>query len=1056
MFQKNSYIKPIIFTALVMLFNFLYINESVGQITCAGVKSGSGGAQANRFTGAAGLGTNCAPVELDWYFTLSAVDLNDDPLVFGGENIEVDVDWGNGDNTRYEADYFPADEEIRIINSPNGRTFSIYNADNNAFYTYENETDGLCFYQPIATLYIDGVACNNISLQIDRPVNYWEPDDTEPGEVIIEEDEYQVCAGTQVTLNFLDATDFNCVIEPDPVVNNVTLNDDDREVRIVYGTENDANTIDDIVIDPAGVNITNPNNYDPNIIVTYPEPVQDGDNNYQSLDIVVPDDALVGEDFFVRLDIWGPCNPRAGGYAPRSVQGRIVIVDSPDPDPEIFDPSSGGIWEAAEGNSLTFCINEDIDFRQDPTNPDNEVGDAYSWDFNNDGVFETNGANVSESFPTPGTYTVNMRADRGSIGGCVLETSFDVEIIETPQALIGYDIGAGMTTDNNPIEYCEDLGLPLEIVLTDESIDKTSSLTTSWEIDEISPTPGNIDSQNDGGGGIPQFDYPGNPLALADPGHYRVTLVIDDASTGCSTDDELDIFIYDKPVADFDFTTVCEGEDTDFDAADSEIPIIVNSDAIDTYQWDFDYDGVTFDIDATGEEPIQNLGNAGSYDVALRIITDKGCESDVIVQTVNVLYNPESDLEATYTNDYEGNSAGDAYNGDPICPGTLLTFTNMTNESLNDVSVDPVDYELQIDSLGTTVFREIGAPGELDESISPNIFFNNTGSNAIYTIELVANGDNGCNAISAPITVTVLPGSASGFDVYDQPPTLGTFDPADAYDPLNEYCSPTEFFFQIDNATDNLLITNSGDSLIWEVYDGSTLLGGDTTIFGDPDYDKFSFEFNNDYTSIAAINYTIVLQPYVDGVCVNNSQRTVRVLPKPTSDFNPVDTVVTCDSVTYYFEAVQPGLLEYDWQVQTVGDTLSTQNEGVEFWVSYARPDIGNPNVNVEVRLQTENPFNCQSDLSAPFNDTILPKDDINIVLDTVGNEFCAPAIYGFVNNTNPADVPAGTEWELIIKNLDINDSTIIEGNSLTGNEEFRDSDPTDIFEYTFYRFGQL
>jgi PKD repeat protein len=226
----------------------------------------------------------------------------------------------------------------------------------------------------------------------------------------------------------------------------------------------------------------------------------------------------------------------------------------------------------------------------------------------------------------------------------------------------------------------------------------------------------------------------------------------------------------------------------------------------------------------------------------------------------------------------------------------------------------------------------------------------------------------------------------------------------------------------------------------------------DTTVLVDSSEpyspDTISFNFINEYPGISAVTYEINLQPYVNGICYDFQEKTVRVLPKPTSDFMPIDTVVTCDSVTYYFEAEQPGLLTYDWQADPVGAIRSSQNDGVDFWVSYTRPEDGDPNVNVEVKLETINPFGCPSDLSDPFNDTILPKDDIEVLLVAVGTEFCAPTTFGFVNQTTDL-IPAGTEWELIIKNLDLNDSTIIAGSSLSSNTEFRESG-ADIFEYTF------
>jgi|GEM_PF-5972314 gliding motility-associated-like protein len=1079
MFQSGAYIKFLLLAALLLSDLKLF-----AQFTCADASFGAGNGQQIRVEGAAGLGTFCAPVTVDWYISFDA----NIPV---GADVDVIVDWGDGTDDTYNTNNFGTTWEL---SDGNGATFTVgsqtYNGNTVARKIYPTD-ENVCFYDITARLVIDGNIC--AASTIINKVNYWDTDEDDPGNVNIDPILIQVCAGDQVTVNFDDNTTFNCVNPADTD----NPNEDLRNVRWTYNTTDGAapfGRIDDVELSN-GVTLDGSNGADQdyippqadvpgsdvNTIEEYPAVVGPGDAVSTTLDLTVPATATVGQVFEIKLENWGPCNPLGG---PIPVIERYAII-------EIVEPPQGlDFTISTDGPGLnqktTFCPGEDIRLRGSTTN---ETADfEYSWqifDGPNDTdplIFDRNNdkftwlsdeiGDLQNAFSSSGDKLIRMfvqNSDTDLTGNCTVFEDKTIEIIETPTPTIGTDdlSGGGTDISISSINLCES-ELLVDFTFTDETPDRNASTESRWTIfdnDDLVIFGGGVYS---GPTAIPDNPASLSPYTFNSTGHFKVVLEIRDGTTSCESSDTVNVFIYDTPAADFETDDVCAGDDDPsnrtqfFNIANSTNGISpqVNGDEIVRWMWDFSYDAVAgFNIErdinnnndfnrfldgTDGAEPLES--QPGAYDVALVVETTNGC-TDTIQYEVVVKHNPLSDLEASYTNDYEGNSAGDPYTGDPICPGTLLTFTNITDESLNDASVDPVDYELQIDSLGTTVFREIGAPGEINESVSPNIFFNNTGSNETYTIELVANGDNGCVTISTPITVTVLPGSASGFDVYDQPPTAGIFDPANTYNPLIEYCSPTEFYFQIDNPTNNLL--DPGDSLVWEVFDGSTLLGGDTTEFGNPDYDKFSFEFFNDFPSIAAINYTVVLQPYVDGVCVNNSQRTVRVLPKPSSEFLPIDTVVTCDSITYYFEAIQPGLLVYDWQVQTTADTLSTQNDGVDFWVSYARPNTGDPNVNVEVRLQTENPFNCQSDLSDPFNDTILPKDDIDVILNTVGNELCTPAVYGFVNNTTDP-VPAGTEWELIIKNIDINDSTIIKGSTLSGNEDFRESDPGNIFEYNF------
>ncbi|WKV11601.1 PKD domain-containing protein [Marivirga harenae] len=1053
-------------------------NVLKAQFTCADASFGAGNGQQIRVEGAAGLGTFCAPVTVDWYISFDA-------SIPVGADVDVIVDWGDGTDNTYNTNNFGTTWEL---SDGNGATFTVgsqtYAGTTVARKIYPTN-ENVCFYDITARLVIDGNVC--AASTIINKVNYWDTDEDIPGNVNIDPILIQVCAGDQVTVNFDDNTTFNCVNPADTD----NPNEDLRNVRWTYNTTDGAapfGRINDVLLSNGvtldGSNIGDQDYIPPqadvpgsdvNTIEEYPAIVGPGDAVSTTLDLTVPATATVGQVFEIKLENWGPCNPLGG---PIPVIERYAIIEIVEPPQGLdFTISTDG---PGLNQKITFCPGEDIRLRGSSTNQTPDF--VYSWEIF-DGpnatdplIFDrTNDqftwlsdevGDLQNAFSSSGDKLIRMyiqNSDTDLTGNCTVFEDKLIEIIETPTPTIGTDdlSGGGTDISINAINLCE-VELPIDFTFTDETPDRNASTESRWTVFD------NNDMIIFGGGAYgAQTAAADNPVGLMPftfptPGHFKVVLEIRDGTTSCEASDTVNIFIYDTPEADFETDDVCAGDDdpsnrTQFfniSDANNGINPQVNGDEVVRWVWDFSYDvvaGFNNERDVNNNNPFQRFldgtdgaepteSQPGFYDVALVVETTNGC-TDTVEYVVEVKHNPLSDLEASYTNDYEANLAGDPYSGDPICPGTLLTFINTTDESLNDPSVAPVDYELQIDSLGTTIFREIGAPGDVNESVSPNIFFNNTGSNEIYTIELVANGDNGCSIISAPITVTVLPGSASGFEVFDEP----TF--TNAYDPIIEYCSPYEFYFQIDNPTDNLL--DPGDSLVWEVFDGSTLLGGDTLEFGEANYDQFSFEFNNDFPSIAAINYTVVLQPFVDGVCVNNSQRTIRVLPRPSSDFTPTNTVVTCDSVTYYFEAVQPGLLTYDWQVQPTTDTLSTQNDGVDFWVSYNRPDVGDPNVNVEVRLQTTNPFNCVGDLSDPFNDTILPKDDINVILDTVGNELCTPAPYGFVNNTTDP-VPAGTEWQLIIKNLDINDSTIINGSTLAGNEEFRESDPADIFEYTF------
>lgn len=78
--------------------------------------------------------------------------------------------------------------------------------------------------------------------------------------------------------------------------------------------------------------------------------------------------------------------------------------------------------------------------------------------------------------------------------------------------------------------------------------------------------------------------------------------------------------------------TVDEGSDVTLDGSGSSDP----NDAIVDYEWDFNYDGTTFDVDATGATPDFTGIDDGTVSVALRVKDSFGAESEIVTTTVEV------------------------------------------------------------------------------------------------------------------------------------------------------------------------------------------------------------------------------------------------------------------------------------------------------------------------------------------------------------------------------------------------------------------------------------
>lgn len=1003
-----------------------------------------------------------------------------------GKEVWVQVNWGYPGAIEYFPSFF--DGSNYNINSGNTVTptgIPVFADNRYAYHVYPDELGECEFEVDVSIVFVNigqdpathpsAEICTSSTNTL--PTTYWDTDAFNTGALAIENGPIiRICEGESVTIDPLaNISDYNC-----PLTNNTS----DRWFQWIYNVDT-GNPIPDVEIVGANINeIFNvggiPSNLDfEEVVQLDPGPnlvTADIDMDPTGAITIDGTNTVAGQYFDIRLNAWNICNPfddedipgtpsfinaLAADFDPEFITIRILIVSDPDLNP-ISITDAGGTPKP--GNK--FCPEESIQISNGGSNLGPGPWTISIYDgpttaaplivsYNNQNRLidteNTDGSTVANNLNSPGIKTVEVTKVNNDISislGCSSTITAQYEIISTPLATIGFDdgtFGVPNTTDNS-YEICTS-DLPLQIDLTDESAGKTVNLTTTWIVERIFPNPTVLTNVDDGGGSALPFDYPTNPLVISDSGHYRVRLIIDDASTNCNSSDQFDIFVYDAPESSFTATGVCEGEDTDFNPSASNIPTVINGDAIANYIWDFSFDGITFNNELTRTNNAtfsQNLGAAGTYSVALIVETAKSCLSDTFLLNVEVYPNPDADLQAFYGSEFDGNLVDDPYTGDPICPGTLIKFENTSDEASNDPSILDVSYVLEIDSLGTTIFRNIGASGSF---AIPDIFYNtNTVTNVQYTIKLIAlanptdaNPDNNCRIESSIITVDVLPGSPSGFTIEDE---AGL-----AYDPANSYCSPHEFLFQINGVTNSLLA--AGDSLVWEVFDGSTLLGGDTVLFTDPDYRDFRFEFNNDYPSIAPINYTINLRPFVAGVCVNPSQNTVRVLPKPDSTFLPLDTVYSCDFVTYTFEATQPGLLAYNWDPQPAAEVSSSSIVGNEYEVVFNRPGITDPALNVSVQLQTVNPFGCISGISDPFEDIIQPKDDFTINLVPTGTETCIPAAYNFDNQTNLLDVPADTEWELHILNTGLGTTEIIKGSDLSGNEDF-----TNGYDYEFTLAG--
>ncbi|MDN4165262.1 PKD domain-containing protein [Cytophagales bacterium LB-30] len=984
-------------------------------------------------------GNGCGPTAVSYEITYSFFSAQNP------NNITIRFRWNDPANNVSE---FSVGDPGFVVGGGN-TTFSATGS-----FVYVDNQD--CSYEAQAFIVINGVECP--SSEQPQFVSSWGRDNQFGAALDINPDEYSICEGEGIPATiFNDASEFNCRIAVEPDAPNQLP----RYVQFVYGTNHtNANGIKNVRINTGVggiVNITDgtgaraANVTRSGVTAAHFGPIEEvpfpaNGPTRQSFPVSAVANAanVVGNYVELTMYNWNTCNPWNGSTAnPNYADAisetvRINVVDLPsatinyrfsdnsnNPTAQ-YCPEQGirltatGIngadryrWEIYNGPTAASGIAIDSDGGQRMRKPDNGNNPTSSF-----GAYENqNFINVDDGFPsstTPGMKLVRLYVrNTGPDGFCYNLIEGSLEIIQAPAAQIG--INGNVAAANTPFEVCYD-GSTYDFILTDESTLKNGSTQTTWRVlDRNNSVIYGPVSQNNN---ATPFDFPeaGNTFSVTDVGHYQVELTNFDNITTCATTDVFDIFVYDLPEATFTASTECAGStnntnNTLFQNISGTMQGIspqLNGETITTWEWDFSYDGITFNVERTANNNtsfrryLNSAGNgvapseAGTYDVALRVRTSEGCE-DITVTQVTVLPNPVSSFSAEYN--------GNPYAGEALCPSETLTFTNTSDESLNDVSLSPVSYQLEIQQGASTTIVAIGGENATASYAFPNV----SAGALVYTVRLQALGNNGCPIYSAPITVNVSPGAPSNFGityVSDNNP----------YDGFANNCSPLELRFTADAATTTL----NPDTYTWVIRDGATIInGGGVTQAGN----SYDFEFENEFPTISAKNFTVELRPIKGGICIGTSTKIVKINPQPSADFDITLVSENCDEVVYELEATQKGLVTYDWDFNPAPDdldfTLSGDNNIIR--VTYNRPPAAGSNLLPDFILEAENVLGCfsQTITQQPTVPIAKRDDDETIVLTaTSATEGCEPNFaVNFSNDTNLGNLPPATTFSLSVRN---------------------------------------
>jgi gliding motility-associated-like protein len=784
---------------------------------------------------------------------------------------------------------------------------------------------------------------------------------------------YRVCQGYAASVTFTDDSDWNCFPRA------TRENNEPRWIQWLYGTGPLANQIPGVTVNsilPGGFPYLDPAPArNPIYPVVSPGQV--------SLPLQVPaaPPADLGKEFEITLKNWnqcnaydnnllnGPLNPADlinGDNPPQVTTARIVIVPAPQPD---FLTRLGG---AGGPIQTVFCVGDNIYFDNE-TPPIGGAAFQYTWQFydNSTGTgaplaTRTN-TNPTFSYATSGQKLVRLSVrDANAAGSCIA-------VIEKLITISPSLIAAIQTTDlaGNPITpyFCQSATAPFstfQVRFADVSAG-VATATTQWRW-EFFDEAGVLVRQEPGGGGFSTVALGPFVIDYTNRGIYRTRLVIRDNITSCETQAEAFVRVYENPQPAFTASRVCEGTPVLF--TESSTLNAINGESIVLREWDFNYDG-TFDKNPAFDNQTsfsRSLGAAGTYQVALRVVTNQhACEALLVVPvTVDPLPN------ASFVPDRTS--------------GCSVLTVNFTNQSVagQPAPVDRFIWEKN-EGAGYLPFAT-QHPSDSDFSDTLTATFENVGtSNKVISVRLRAVSIFSCETISTPVDITVFPGTASGFISLN-------------YSPFNNNCSPVSVNFSVDSQTQSLNPTDYR----WRVADGTTVLS-DVSTGATPVY---THQFVN--TTQALKDFSITLTTTLPSACFGDSTRTIRVSPVPDSDFT-IDTLAyTCQHLRMRFSAVQKGLSQYDWSISENGVVVfsSTTSGDVlerEFSRSAAQDIV------VSVSLTTRNFANCTS--AATVRSFTSPQvDGINAAFTATPLNQTLPASTVSVAATNPG--PWQYEWD--------------------------------------------
>ena len=236
----------------------------------------------------------------------------------------------------------------------------------------------------------------------------------------------------------------------------------------------------------------------------------------------------------------------------------------------------------------------------DVSNPNGGTVTNWEWDFDNNGTVDTNAQNPTHTFPSAGTFPVNLNTS--SAGGvCSHDTTINIVVNAVPASNFGF---ADVCT-NDASTFSDS-----------STISSGTIVSYTWDFGD-GPPAGTSTQQS------PTYVFTA-------PGTFIVILTVT-SDSGCVDVQGKSIEVFPLPAPAFAAPDVCLYDDAVFTDAS-----VISSGTISSWQWDFG------DLSSsTAQNPTHLYSADNTYNVSLIVTSDNGCV-DTLIQTIDIFPVPVS------------------------------------------------------------------------------------------------------------------------------------------------------------------------------------------------------------------------------------------------------------------------------------------------------------------------------------------------------------------------------------------------------------------------------